>query len=199
VLLLAGDLTRGGNVDEAAVLAEELDGVACQSSRCSAITTTTVIRNVRPLPCSPTTASGCWRGKPQSWTLRGTAGGCRDEGLLRRLRRRLRRGVRRARNESVHPHTKRVAEGLEQALSSLDAACRVALLHFAPATLRGEWLEIYPFLGSYLLTEACDRAGADLIIHGHAHAGSEKGMTAGGIPVRNVAQPVIATLTGSTV
>jgi len=35
------------------------------------------------------------------------------------------------------------------------------------------------------------RAGADLVVHGHAHAGSEKGVTPGGVPVRNVAQPVL--------
>jgi hypothetical protein len=33
--------------------------------------------------------------------------------------------------------------------------------------------------------------GADLILHGHAHRGVEKGVTPGGILVRNVAQPVI--------
>lgn len=70
---------------------------------------------------------------------------------------------------------------------------RIALLHFSPVddTLVGERLEIYPFLGSYLLAEAIDRVGADLVLHGHAHGGSEKGVTAGGVPVRNVAQPVI--------
>jgi hypothetical protein len=29
------------------------------------------------------------------------------------------------------------------------------------------------------------------MFHGHAHGGSEKGVTPGGIPVRNVSQPVI--------
>jgi hypothetical protein len=28
-------------------------------------------------------------------------------------------------------------------------------------------------------------------LHGHAHVGSEKGRTPGGVPVRNVTQPVI--------
>ncbi|MDX6644937.1 MAG: hypothetical protein QOK40_664 [Miltoncostaeaceae bacterium] len=37
-----------------------------------------------------------------------------------------------------------------------------------------------------------DRDGADLVLHGHAHAGTAAGETPGGIPVRNVAQPVIA-------
>jgi Icc-related predicted phosphoesterase len=74
-----------------------------------------------------------------------------------------------------------------------EADLRVALLHYSPiaATLGGERLEIHPFLGSYLLGEAIDRAGADLVVHGHAHAGTEKGETPAGIPVRNVAQQVI--------
>lgn len=90
-------------------------------------------------------------------------------------------------------HTKEVAAGLSCALDALDADIRVALLHYSPveATLRGERPEIFPFLGSYLLAEAVDRAGADLVLHGHAHAGTQHGMTPGGIPVRNVAQPVI--------
>ncbi|MDP8957910.1 MAG: metallophosphoesterase [Actinomycetota bacterium] len=90
-------------------------------------------------------------------------------------------------------HSKQTASLLEKALQSLDADVRIALLHYAPIreTLQGEKLEIYPFLGSSCLSEAIDRAGADLVIHGHAHHGSEKGMTPGGIRVRNVAQPVI--------
>lgn len=90
-------------------------------------------------------------------------------------------------------HTQALAARLGVALDSLRADIRIALLHYAPipATLRGERLEIYPFLGSHLLGQAIDRAGADLVLHGHAHAGSERGETAGGIQVRNVAQPVI--------
>ena len=90
-------------------------------------------------------------------------------------------------------HTKAVADRLHRALVALDSDVRIALLHFSPVqdTLEGERLEIYPFLGSYLLGEAIDRAGADLALHGHAHAGSEKGVTPGGTHVRNVAQPVI--------
>jgi hypothetical protein len=44
---------------------------------------------------------------------------------------------------------------------------------------------------AHLMAEAVDNAGADLVVHGHAHHGSEKGRTPGGIPVRNVAQPLI--------
>ena len=90
-------------------------------------------------------------------------------------------------------HTKMLSDRLERSLTGLDTDLRIALLHYAPieATLEGERLEIYPFLGSYLLAEAVDNAGADLVLHGHAHHGAEKGRTPGGIPVRNVAQPVI--------
>ncbi len=92
-------------------------------------------------------------------------------------------------------HSRAVADDLHTALASLRdrSDLRIALLHYSPVedTLRGERLEIYPFLGSYLLAEAIDKAGADLAVHGHAHAGCEKGVTPGGTHVRNVAQPVI--------
>jgi Icc-related predicted phosphoesterase len=89
-------------------------------------------------------------------------------------------------------HTKDLAQRLEEALR-IDTEIRIALLHYSPVegTLLGERLEIYPFLGSFLLGEAVDRAGADLVLHGHAHAGMERGATPGGIHVRNVAHPVI--------
>ena len=90
-------------------------------------------------------------------------------------------------------HTKERAGRLEAALRGLQCDLKIALLHYAPVpdTLAGERLEIYPFLGSYHLAEAIDRARADLVIHGHAHAGHEKGTTPGGVHVRNVAQSVI--------
>ncbi|MBT2545889.1 metallophosphoesterase [Streptomyces sp. ISL-44] len=93
-------------------------------------------------------------------------------------------------------YTRSCAEALGRALGELreaDCTLRIALTHFAPVpdTLAGEPREIYPFLGSYLLAEAMDEEGADLAVHGHAHFGTEHGMTAGGIRVRNVAMPVI--------
>jgi Icc-related predicted phosphoesterase len=91
-------------------------------------------------------------------------------------------------------HTQSIAESLRNALDSLEADRRIVLLHYSPVpdTLQGERPEIYPFLGSYLLGEAIDSAGADLVLHGHAHRGTEKGFTQQGIRVRNVARPVIA-------
>jgi Icc-related predicted phosphoesterase len=90
--------------------------------------------------------------------------------------------------------TERAAAGLADSLEAVStAAVRVALMHYSPVpdTLQGERLEIYPFLGSYLLCEPVDRLGADLVLHGHAHRGREKGVTPGGIAVRNVAEPVL--------
>jgi Icc-related predicted phosphoesterase len=86
-----------------------------------------------------------------------------------------------------------VADKLAAALAALDCDVRVALTHYAPVpdTLAGEPLEIYPFLGSYLLGQAIDSAPTALAVHGHAHAGTERGCTPGGVRVRNVAHPVI--------
>lgn len=90
-------------------------------------------------------------------------------------------------------HAKEQARLLEEALRSLRTDVRIALTHYAPVpdTLEGERREIYPFLGSYLLGEAIDAAGCDLALHGHAHRGTEHGVTPAGVPVRNVAQQVI--------
>jgi Icc-related predicted phosphoesterase len=90
-------------------------------------------------------------------------------------------------------HTRCMADALCHALAGLDCDVRIALTHYSPveATLGGERLEIYPFLGSYLLAEAIDTGGAHLAIHGHAHRGSRAGVTPCGVPVRNVAQPVL--------
>lgn len=90
-------------------------------------------------------------------------------------------------------HARVQAEILKQNLMALDTEYRFALTHFSPVdgTLLGEKREIYPFLGSYLLAEAIDSSGADAAFHGHAHHGVERGITPGGVPVRNVALNVI--------
>jgi Icc-related predicted phosphoesterase len=90
-------------------------------------------------------------------------------------------------------HTVAIARQFERALDELTGDVRLGLLHYSPVvdTLVGEPPEIHPFLGSYLLAEALDRAEPDLVFHGHAHRGSERGVTPGGVRVRNVAQPVL--------
>ncbi len=81
---------------------------------------------------------------------------------------------------------------LERAISQLRTPKRVVVLHYAPVvdTVKGEPPEIYPYLGSSRLAEVIDRHGADLIVHGHAHAGSCEGKTTGGCPVYNVATAI---------
>ena len=90
-------------------------------------------------------------------------------------------------------HTRAMASALHDGLVALDADIRIALTHYAPIeeTIEGERLEVYPFLGSYLLAEAIDTGGAHLAVHGHAHRGRRAGVTPCGVPVRNVAQPVL--------
>ncbi len=90
-------------------------------------------------------------------------------------------------------HSRTEAREFEKVIKELECDLKIALLHYSPImeTLEGEKKEIYPFLGSYYLAEAVDYGQADIVFHGHAHSGIEKGTTPSGIPVRNVAQPVI--------
>ena len=82
---------------------------------------------------------------------------------------------------------------LESALAKLRAPQRVAVLHYAPVegTVRGEPAEIYPFLGSSRLEEPINRHGVTAVFHGHAHHGSLEGRTSSGVPVYNVAMPLL--------
>jgi Icc-related predicted phosphoesterase len=82
---------------------------------------------------------------------------------------------------------------LERALSLLRTEQRVVLTHYAPipSTVEGEPKEIFPFLGSSRLSDVCDRFSATVIFHGHAHHGKPEGRTRGGVPVYNVALPVL--------
>lgn len=85
---------------------------------------------------------------------------------------------------------------LEAALARLRTHRRVALLHYSPirATVEGEPLEIYPYLGSSRLEEPINRYRVSAVFHGHAHRGAPEGRTASGVPVYNVAMPLLARL-----
>jgi Icc-related predicted phosphoesterase len=85
------------------------------------------------------------------------------------------------------------AEALKNELRNLATERRVALLHYAPigATVEGEPPEIHPFLGTSRLGRALDEGEATVAFHGHAHSGSFKGETPGGVPVFNVSLPVL--------
>jgi Icc-related predicted phosphoesterase len=82
---------------------------------------------------------------------------------------------------------------LERAMSQLRTERRVVVVHYAPIgeTVKGEPMEIYPYLGNSRLAEVVDRHGANLIVHGHAHHGSPEGKTTAGIPVYNVALSIL--------
>jgi uncharacterized protein len=90
---------------------------------------------------------------------------------------------------------------LERAISQLRTEKRIVVLHYAPVadTAQGESPEIFPYLGSSRLAEVVDRHGADMILHGHAHHGSPEGKTTAGIPVYNVALPILQSLKSGSV
>ncbi|MCT9933464.1 metallophosphoesterase [Planotetraspora sp. A-T 1434] len=194
VLLVGGDLTRHGTVQEGRVVAEELRDLPIpvvavlgnhdyhsdankeiiEVLRDAGITVLDDDSTVVPLDGLRLGVAG---GKGFGG---GFAGKCASE-------------FGEPETKAFVRHTREIAERWRLALKGLEADHKVVLSHYSPVkdTLTGEPPEIYPFLGSYLLAEAADAEGADLFVHGHAHAGTEKGMTPGGIRVRNVALPVI--------
>jgi Icc-related predicted phosphoesterase len=194
VLLLAGDLTTHGDPRQAAVLAAELRDVSIpivavlgnhdhhagqpeavrdelEAGGVTVLERETVILRTRGGSLGIAGAKGFGGG---------FAGACATEFGESEMKAFVRVTI-------------EIARELEAATASMDADARVVVLHYSPTreTLAGEPPEIFPFLGSYLLAEAIDRAGADLIVHGHAHRGTAVGITPGGIQVRNVARPVL--------
>jgi Icc-related predicted phosphoesterase len=84
-------------------------------------------------------------------------------------------------------------EALEAGLRAV-ATCplRIVLLHYAPTeeTLRGEPEGIWTFLGTDRLAAPIVEHEPDLVLHGHAHAGTFEGRV-GEVPVFNVSVPVM--------
>jgi Icc-related predicted phosphoesterase len=60
------------------------------------------------------------------------------------------------------------------------------------STVEGEPPEIFPYLGSSRLEEPINRYRVSAVFHGHAHRGAPEGRTATGVPVYNVAMPLLA-------
>lgn len=89
------------------------------------------------------------------------------------------------------------ANQIENSIRMLRTERSVVLLHYSPVvdTVMGEPPEIHAFLGSSRLGETIDRYdNVSLVVHGHAHRGAPEGRTNKGVPVYNVALPVLRTL-----
>jgi uncharacterized protein len=89
----------------------------------------------------------------------------------------------------VYAETSAEAEAIASGLQAIvHCDVRVVLLHYAPVvdTLEGEPPGIYTYLGCDRLATPIAENGADLVLHGHAHAGSFEGCI-GDVPVYNVA------------
>ncbi|PZM98110.1 MAG: metallophosphoesterase [Actinobacteria bacterium] len=194
VLLLAGDLTRYGTVAEARCVATEFGGVGVpviavlgnHDYHCDEV----------PQVVSVLADAGITvlEGTSTVLTINGVRLGVAGaKGFGGGFAGRCASAFGEPEMKAFVQTTQAIADQLGQALRDMECDVRVALTHYAPVpdTLAGEPLEIYPFLGSYLLGQAIDSAPTALAVHGHAHIGTERGMTPGGVRVRNVAQPVI--------
>jgi Icc-related predicted phosphoesterase len=95
----------------------------------------------------------------------------------------------------VHEAVEQVLK-LGSALGRLRTPRKVGVLHYSPvrATVEGEPQEIFPFLGSSRLEEPLNRYAVAMVFHGHAHNGRLEGRTSAGIPVYNVAMPLLRRL-----
>ncbi|HEY9622561.1 MAG TPA: metallophosphoesterase [Crinalium sp.] len=82
---------------------------------------------------------------------------------------------------------------LEAALAKLHTPQQVAVLHYSPIqqTVEGEPADIFPFLGSSRLEDPLNRYSVSLAVHGHAHHGQLEGHTNTNIPVYNVSMPLL--------
>lgn len=91
--------------------------------------------------------------------------------------------------EAIHDEVQK----LDAALRALQTPTKVALLHYAPIhdTLVGEPECIWPFLGCSRFATRLDTRRATVAFHGHAHRGAPAGTTDSGVPVFNVAMPVL--------
>lgn len=194
MLLLAGDLTRHGTVEEARCVAAEFGDLRVpviailgnhdyHSGQEAAVGAVLQEAGIRVLEGDSAVVE-CAAGPVVICGVKGFGGG---------FARRCATAFGEPEMKDFVRLTEASADRLARTLKDAGSQCKVALTHYSPVpeTLVGEPLEIYPFLGSYLLAEAIDRGGAALAIHGHAHHGSPRGTTPGGVRVRNVAHPVI--------
>lgn len=194
VLLLCGDLTDTGRVEEAEVLAEELRSCSIpvvavlgnhdyERENHEVIRTTLVKANVHMLD-----GDSVVFGNVGFAGVKGFGGGF-DKGMLGMFGEQM---IKSFVQEAVDEQLK-----LDGALARLDSDYtdikKVVLLHYAPikATVVGEPEQIFPFLGSSRLAEPLNRRGVLAAFHGHAHIGTLEGETSKGVKVFNVSKPIL--------
>lgn len=191
VLLLCGDLTDYGLPEEATILAKELTSVVripilavlgnhdYESGQHPEVCRILSEAGVKLLDGEATEVHGVGFAGAKGFIGgfgRGTLGAWGEPGVKRFVQ------------EAIDEAMK-----LESALARLRTPRRVAVLHYSPirATVEGEPLEIFPYLGTSRLEEPLNRHPVDAIFHGHAHHGSLEGRTSAGTPVYNVALPLL--------
>jgi Icc-related predicted phosphoesterase len=189
-LLLCGDLTDYGTAEEAQVLADELGAVSVpmvavlgnhdyESGTPEAVVETLTRAGVRVLDGAACEIEGVGIAG-----IKGFAGGYGRGSLGAWGEPAIKMFV----QEALHEAMK-----LESALAKLRMPRRIAMLHYSPiaGTVQGEPPEIFPFLGSSRLEEPLLRYPVDAVFHGHAHRGTLEGKTINGVPVFNVAKPLL--------
>ena len=191
VLILAGDLTDYGLADEARVLARDLTTIVkipivgvlgnhdFESGEEETVRSILVDAGVHMLDGDAVELHGVGFAG-----VKGFAGGFGRGALGPWGEQAIKMFVQEALNEALK---------LESALARLKTRHRIAVLHYSPVrdTVEGEPVEIHPWLGSSRLEEPLTRFEVSAVVHGHAHKGSPEGKTSGGIPVYNVALPVL--------
>ncbi len=194
ILLLAGDLTQTGDLSEARVLAEDLAGAPIPVAAVLGNHDFHLGNELELAALLESYGITVLEGESVEYSIGNTCVGVAGiKGFGGGFPGACASDFGEPEMKDFIRYTKDQAQSLKAALLSLDTPYKVALMHYSPiaGTLLGERLELYPFLGSYLLSEAVDQAQVDIVFHGHAHKGTEKGETFAGVPVRNVAQPVI--------
>jgi len=191
VALLGGDLTDYGLPEEAAVLAKELAALRVPAAAVlgnhdlESGKSAEVAKILRDAGVIILDGDACELAGVGIAGVKGFGGGFGRHALAPWGETIIKQFVHEAVDEALK---------LEAALTRLRTKQIVALLHYAPiqATVDGEPLEIYPFLGSSRLEEPIGRYPVTMVFHGHAHRGQLEGATKGGVPVYNVSMPLLA-------